>query len=188
MRKLFAVGLLLAILGIAPLAKAQEQTPILELYGGYDYARYNANPRIMGVPPSESDNANGGTAQVAFNANKWLGLVADFSGYAVVRQGFATTHEISYLFGPRFNLRRGRFTPFAQVFLGRVWAEDGLVLGTVTAFGMTAGGGLDVRVSKHVAIRPVQAEYFLTKFQDGNNDRQNNFRYGAGIVLRLGGG
>jgi hypothetical protein len=52
---------------------------------------------------------------------------------------------------------------------------------------MTAGGGVDVGVSKHFAIRPAQAEYLLTKFADGNNDRQNNFRFGAGIVLRLGG-
>ena len=26
----------------------------------------------------------------------------------------------------------------------------------------------------------------MTKFPDGANDRQNNSRYGAGIVLRLG--
>lgn len=52
---------------------------------------------------------------------------------------------------------------------------------------MTAGGGIDIRVSRLIAVRPVQAEYFLTKFFDGNNNRQNNFRFGAGIVLRLGG-
>jgi hypothetical protein len=36
-------------------------------------------------------------------------------------------------------------------------------------------------------VRPVQAEYFLTKFPDGDNNRQNNFRYSAGIVYRFGG-
>jgi hypothetical protein len=51
---------------------------------------------------------------------------------------------------------------------------------------MTAGGGFDLRVSSYIAVRPVQAEYFMTKFPDGANDRQNNFRFGAGIVLRLG--
>lgn len=186
MKKSYSIALLLAIFATAPLAKGQEEAQKLELYAGYDYVRYNANPRITGVPTSESFNANGGSGQVAFNATNWIGLVADFGGYAVARHGFDTTHEISYLFGPRINLRRGRITPFAQVLLGGVWAEDGIVLGTVTAFGMTAGGGVDVGLTKHIAIRPVQAEYFLTTFSDGNNNRQNNFRFSAGIVFRFG--
>jgi hypothetical protein len=32
----------------------------------------------------------------------------------------------------------------------------------------------------------VQAEYFMTKIPDGLNNRQNNFRLGAGIVIRFG--
>ena len=32
----------------------------------------------------------------------------------------------------------------------------------------------------------VQAEYFLTRIPNGLNNRQNNFRYSAGIVLRFG--
>jgi len=50
---------------------------------------------------------------------------------------------------------------------------------------MTAGGGVDFRISEHFAIRPVQAEYFLTQFTDGANNRQNNFRYSAGIAFRF---
>jgi hypothetical protein len=187
MRNSLAVGLLLAILGTVPPAKAQEELSKLELSGGYDYVRYNANPRVSGVPPSESFNANGVSGQIEYNANNWLGGIADFSGYAVARQGFATTHQISYLFGPRINLRRSKVTPFAQLLLGRVWAEDGITFGSVAAFGMTAGGGVDVTVSRHIALRAVQAEYFLTKFPDGNNNRQNNFRFNTGIVIRLGG-
>lgn len=187
MRTRIAIGLLLAIFAAAPLAIAQSETSKVEVYGGYDYVRYNANPKISGVPPSESFNANGLSGQLEFNAIRWLGLVADFSGYSVARQGLNTTHQISYLFGPRINLRHGKFTPFAQALLGRVWAEDGITLGTVTAFGMTAGGGLDVRVAQHFSIRPAQVEYFLTKFFDGNNNRQNNFRFGVGVIYRFGG-
>jgi len=39
MRKSLVVGLLIAIPGTAPVAKAQEEPAKLELYGGYDYAR-----------------------------------------------------------------------------------------------------------------------------------------------------
>jgi len=187
MSKLLIPALLLVLCGAAPPATAQEEASKLELYGGYDYVRYNARPRLPGVPLSESANANGVSGQIAYNANQHLGLVADLSGYLIARQGFANTYQISYLFGPRINLRRSRVTPFTQVLLGRAWAADGFRLGSVTAFGMTAGGGVDVGLSKHIAIRPAQAEYLLTKFADGNNDRQNNFRFGAGVVLRLGG-
>lgn len=51
---------------------------------------------------------------------------------------------------------------------------------------MTAGGGVDVRISRHISFRPVETEYFLTKTPDGLNNRQNNFRLGVGIVLRFG--
>lgn len=72
------------------------------------------------------------------------------------------------------------------VLLGRIWLEDGITFGSLSAFAMTAGGGIDVGVARHIAIRPLQAEYFLTTAPDGNNDRQNNFRYSAGVVLRFG--
>ena len=185
MRNPFIVALLLLISVSAPTAMAQGSK--LDLYGGYDYVRYNVNPRISGLPPAELFNANGASGQVAYYPNSWLGLVGEVSGYALARRGFATTHQISYLFGPRINLRHARYVLFGQVLLGRVWAEDGITFGSVTVFGIAAGGGIDVRVSRHIAIRPAQAEYFLTRFFDGNTNRQNNFRFGAGIVLRLGG-
>ena len=50
---------------------------------------------------------------------------------------------------------------------------------------MTAGGGVDIKVSRHVSVRPIQVEYFMTKIPDGLNNRQDNLRIGAGIVLRL---
>ena len=37
-------------------------------------------------------------------------------------------------------------------------------------------------------IRPVQAEYFMTKIPDGLSNRQNNFRFSTGIVFRFAGG
>jgi hypothetical protein len=44
-----------------------------------------------------------------------------------------------------------------------------------------------VTLSRNFAVRPVQAEYFLTKVRDGASNRQNNFRYSVGIVFRFGG-
>jgi len=183
-----SVVLLLVLFGFLPWAKAQEvETPRVELYVGYDYVRYHANPRINGVPPSESFSANGLSGQAAYNLNARFAMVGELSVYSLARKGFNTTHQVSYLFGPRVSLRRHIFTPFAQVLFGGVWAEDGITLGPVTAFGMTAGGGIDLRVSRRFAVRPLQTEYFMTGFPDGASHQQNNFRFGAGVVWRLSG-
>src|SRR6202050_5729316 len=181
------LALLILVIGLALPAKAQDIAPRFEAYAGYDYMRDNATDDITHMPPSQSVNGNGGSGQLEFNVPRWLGRVGCVGGCARARSGFATTHQISYLFGPRVNFRAGRVTPFAQVLLGAMWASDAIVLGSKTAFAMTAGGGIDVTVSRHFAVRPVQAEYFLTKFPDGADNRQNNFRASSGILFRFGG-
>jgi hypothetical protein len=55
---------------------------------------------------------------------------------------------------------------------------------------MTAGGGLDVRVHRHIAIRIIQAEYMMTRFENldtGSSALQNDIRLSTGIVFRFGG-
>jgi len=54
---------------------------------------------------------------------------------------------------------------------------------------MTAGGGLDIKMSKHVSFRPVQIEYFLTRLHDyrsATDNTQNNIRYSAGFNFTFG--
>jgi opacity protein-like surface antigen len=166
--------LLLAIFAIALPANAQDEIPKAEIYGGYSYVRVS--------DLGDSYNFNGGSGQFAYNASRWLGLVGDFGGY-YTSDGFHAG-VLSYLVGPRINFRgHGRVTPFAQILLGGARSVDNSPL---NAFAMTVGGGVDYKISPHFAIRPVQAEYFLTRFSDGANDRQNNFRYGAGVVFQFG--
>jgi hypothetical protein len=174
---LLIVRILTALLTISAftlLARAQDETPKVEVYGGYDYVRVS--------DLGDSYSFNGGSGQFAYNANRWLGLVGDFGGY-YTSDGFHAG-VLSFLAGPRVNFRgHGKMTPFAQILLGGARSIDNSPL---NAFAMTVGGGLDYKLSQHFAIRPVQAEYFLTKFSDGASDRQNNFRYGAGVVFQFG--
>lgn len=47
--------------------------------------------------------------------------------------------------------------------------RDGIgVSGSKNNFAMTAGGGIDVKVSGHLSVRPIQAEHFLTKRERAN--------------------
>jgi len=190
MRNLFIViigALFLTVCGGRP-AAAQEGASKIELYGGYSYVRFNVNARVSGQPPSQAFNGNGGSGELAYNVNNWLGVLGSAGGYwATSSSSSAAGAAIPYLFGPRVNLRRGRITPFAHVLVGGVVTSSGIQeTGWQSHFAMSAGGGIDVKVSKHFSIRPAQAEYFMTKIPDGLNNRQNNFRYSAGIVLRFG--
>jgi hypothetical protein len=188
MRNIRVVVLLFATIGAAPSLWAQTDQSQFELYGGYDYVRFNINANVSGQPPSQTFNGNGGEGQFVFNVNRWLGILGDVSGiWATSSNSSSSGAAIPYLFGPRLNLRRGRITPFAQVLIGGVATSSGIAYyGWQDHFAMTAGGGIDLRVSKHVSARPLQAEYFLTKIPDGLNNRQNNFRYSAGISLLFG--
>jgi opacity protein-like surface antigen len=190
MNKAFAIVLFLGLFATAKAIRAQEQASKFEAYGGYYYARFNVNANVPGIAPSATYNGNGGGGQLEYNANHWLGVVGDLSGFRATSSGSGSFAGavFTYLLGPRVNFRRGKVTPFAQALFGGVWTTDGIAksLGPENNFAMTAGGGIDIKVSRHVSVRPVQAEYFMTKIPDGLNNRQDNLRLGAGIVLRLG--
>ena len=189
MNKALALVLLLGLFATARPMKAQEQVSKLEAYGGYYFARFNVNASAAGGAPSETFNGNGGGVQLEYNANRWLGVVGDMAGYGATAttNGALVGGGFTYLFGPRVNFRHGKVTPFAQTLLGGIWATHGIGQSeSVNSFAMTAGGGIDFKVSRHVSVRPVQAEYFMTKLPDGLTNRQNNLRVGAGIAVRLG--
>lgn len=166
--------------------EAQVAPSALELYGGYDYVLFRVNAKVVGQPPFQTLNGNGGSGQLVYNVTNWLGVLGNLAGYWATNSR-AQGAAIPYLFGPRINFRRRKVTPFAQVLLGGVVTSSGIgTSGWQNNFAMTAGVGFDVRLSEHFTIRPMQAEYFLTKIPDGLNNRQNNFRYSAGISLLLG--
>ncbi|MGD1023505.1 MAG: outer membrane beta-barrel protein [Candidatus Sulfotelmatobacter sp.] len=189
MRKGIVLGLLLGLFGTAPGAKAQEESSKYEVYGGYYYVRFNINANLPGVAPSATYNGYGGGGQFEYNARNWLGVVGDLAGYGATStaNGALVGGAFTYLFGPRVNFRRGRFTPFAQALFGGIRTTDGIgESGPENNFAMTAGGGIDFKVSRHVSVRPVQAEYFMTRLPNGLDNRENNLRIGAGIAVRLG--
>jgi hypothetical protein len=180
-----AILLLLALLGIVGPVRAQTETSKLEAYGGFYYARFNVNANVSGFPPTGTFNGYGGGGQLEYNANNLFGIVGDLAGYYVPNNGYGGG-AFSYLFGPRANIRRGKLTPFAHVLLGGILTSSGIGQpGPENHFAMAVGGSVDFTVSKHLAVRPAQAEYFMTKIPDGLSNRQNNLCFSAGIALRL---
>jgi hypothetical protein len=161
--------------------------PHWEAFFGYSFLYFR--PQFV-IPGSEK--MNGGSASIAYNFNRWAGLVFDFGGYHTgsINATSVNATGYSYLFGPRFSYRSSeRVTPYAQLLFGGVNANSGMVgiLAGHNEFGMAVGGGLDVGVSKHLAWRMVQAEYLFTDFNIApGNTHQNSFRISTGLLVRWG--
>jgi len=198
---------------IGAIAVAQE-IPKVEIYTGYSFLRVNSATIVPAF------TANGGIGTLQYNFNKNFAITGDFGGY---HNGNISGFELdqtaySYLFGPKLMVhKQSRISPFIETLFGGVHDTRSFtrpplpsqpIAGTTPppsgkfgnsqdAFGMAIGGGMDVKLGRHVALRPIQLDYFLTRFQplffaglgEFNRDRnQNNLRYSAGLNFLLGGG
>ena len=162
------------ILFAAASSKAQE-TPGAEVSASASYLRFGVNNGV---------NQIGASVSLVGNFNRWLGVAGDFGGYHK-SQGGVTFNTYTYLGGPRFSYRKSdRVTPFAQILLGG--ARGSLSgfggSGSGNGFAYSAGGGLDLGLTKHLALRP-QVDYIGTRFS-GNT--VNTVRGSLGIVFRFG--
>jgi hypothetical protein len=101
------------------------------------------------------------------------------------------------LFGPQFNLALHKSRLFGEALFGGAYTNgyanffkaDGLTSlePSKNGFAMAIGGGFDYKVGDYIALRPVQFDYFLTRYewkQIGINN-QSNFRYQAGVLFRF---
>jgi opacity protein-like surface antigen len=169
----------------------------MEIFGGYAYLRDNLSstysPFYLSPTRFGSDfPLNGWQASVTENATDWLGLTQEFGGfYGTERLQGLDNHfsMFSILSGPRFSYPRLKgVTPFAHALFGYEQTKLSLpgsnLSVTSTSYAMALGGGMDVKVSRHMAIRLFQADYFLTR---DFGSSQNNLRFSAGVVFRFGG-
>jgi outer membrane immunogenic protein len=138
---------------------------------------------------------NGSDVWAAYNVASSLAAVAQFSVQHAsnVNGSSADLTLKSYLFGARYSRgNSSRFAPFVQALFGGSHAgtnlsSGGPVLGnTANSLALAAGGGLDISLARHFAVRAFEAEYFRTQFPNGANDRQNNLRLSAGLILNWG--
>ena len=59
-----------------------------------------------------------------------------------------------------------------------------------TAFAMTTGGGLDIKINRHLSFRPIGLDYLLTRLQNlrsANDNNQHSIRYTTGLNFTFGG-
>ncbi len=170
-------------------------------------------------PFALGSNLRGWNAEGQYNFNRWLGLVADVAGRygtpitesrGTTLTGLPTATGYTFLGGPVVTFRnKSRVTPFLHALFGvdRYSLSASTISGlttTVTSsntpytdFAAALGGGLDVRLVHHIALRLVQLDdlettHNLNKFYDsaftpavfnGLKTHERSLRVSAGIVV-----
>ena len=193
MVKVLWIAMLLAAPVVLP-ETAQAQGG--EVFGGYSYLRSSSGGGY---------NTNGWEGSLTGNFNPFFGLEADLSDHynTPPNVGISYSNGFSFLFGPHFAFRSNpRVNPYVHVLVGGTRgtrlpvpiAAPAVPLCPVTgcpslgplqetAFTAAAGGGVDVKATRFLWIRVIQADYLRENFF---NDSQNNLRLSFGVVLRFG--
>ena len=194
MKRKVVVCLFGCLLCFAGVSKAQSY-PRFDL--STSYAFLHSDPARS--PGIGALTVNGGGVSLGYNANRWLTAVVDVSGYAgsnVVLACLLTgcpsavsssTTMWTYLAGPRFNFRRSkRVTPYAQVLAGFAHGSGLYTPGVQRSFALSVGGGLDVRITDHFSLRPVQADYLMTHFNEfDGHATQADLRLSSGLAVHF---
>ena len=179
---------------LLPGTLAAQDVPKVEIFGGYSYFHMPSDIFFdTDHLTTEEASLNGWNVTVTGNLNRWLGAEFDFGGYSGTvktrntRYGgiYPTNIDIrTYLFGPRLSYRGDRrFTPFVHALFGTVGLANEPQSNTPEYDpGMALGGGFDIKVVRHVAIRAIQADYVISYL---GLLHENNLRLSFGAVLRF---
>jgi hypothetical protein len=188
MNRLKSLLMLFALGAVTALAQETRPVPIAEIGMSFSFASIHPGD---GAP---SLIAPGGSGTFVYNFNKVFSAVADLGGYHNASDTNFNPTTFTYLFGPRLSLRKSGFTPYVQTLFGGAtqwtsFVDPATGLNAAhSGFAAAFGGGLDVRVSDHIIVKPVQVEYLMTQVTNPWSvaGTQNNLRYSAGVVLAFG--
>jgi opacity protein-like surface antigen len=139
-------------------------------------------------------NQNGISGSVAYKPIPYLGIVGDFGGYhgslfnpaggGGVGGQSVSVNTYTFLFGPRIIMHNPtKFTPFVQFLAGAghlTVSPSGL---PTTNFAYSVGGGVDIGVLPHLAVRP-QLDYVGIRSSD-NTPNANSTRVSVSAVIRF---
>jgi hypothetical protein len=181
LRKTIAVVVVFIAFSLA--ATAQDYNKA-EAFGGFQYTSFDT----FNIQRS---NLMGWDAQVTDYLNKPFGLTADVSGsYGSPNVGGFSTplRSYSFLFGPTFRAPIEKATPFVHALFGFGHISHTGGSYSSSGFAYELGGGFDIAVAKSISYRVVQADYYVTKFEDptnSGNGRQNHFRIATGLVFKF---
>ena len=212
MRKTFYLAVLTSLFGLGIYA---QEGPRADLTLSYSFLRVNSAQTIPAF------TANGGMGTFAWNLTNMIGIEAELGGYhnGNINNRQVDTTFFSYLFGPRLSWGRSkRIDPYIHTLFGgqntstSISKDSVVVVNPLIAvnssgnrysaatnnFAMAIGGGLDIKLTHTLTLRPAQIDYYLSRIEAINVTvppgqsvpsarNQNNFRYAAGLQFTFGG-
>lgn len=163
---------LTALLGLLPWLVMAQETPKVEVFGGYQYLHTGDLSSSGQTLSDSSQNWNGWDANATYYFTRSLGVQGDFSGsYAKIPtflEGFdVSTHAYTYAGGPVVALNAGgKVNPFVHALFGgvRLSGSQSGVSVSFNGFTTMVGGGVDVKVAPRVAFRLIQADWVYFHF------------------------
>jgi hypothetical protein len=142
----------------------------------------------------------GGSLDAAYNFGgkaRCLSVVVDVNGESSsnIEAGVNLT-QFSVMGGARYTFRIGAQKPHAadlygEVLGGEVFASNSLFPGptntatSANSVAIQAGGGANIRLTRSIALRLVEADFITTQLPNATNQRQYDVRFSNGIVFRF---
>jgi peptidoglycan-associated lipoprotein len=146
------------------------------------------------ITTKNSFGTQGGAAEVNFSFFHGLGATASVLGLHADSIGSGVPVNLMILtFGPSYTYSLHGAHPvsfFAHGLAGEVdgfhglYPQGGVASSSADSLAVQAGGGVDIGVRRHLAVRLVQADYVRTRLPNSLSNVQNSLRLGVGIVLR----
>lgn len=203
MRRILLAFMFLAFCGIPAVAQ-DDEFPKFELSGTASMLKFD-------VDALEGETMWGYGIGAQYNVTKYFGIVGEWNAthgesgpFTIFDNGTAfpisklDTRVRTLLFGPRFSYRAKPVTVFGHVLLGAGTNKLDDDIGaynyesfTQWQFAMAVGGGLDINVGKHFAIRPGQFDWLFMDselqnlFGQNAQGSSNSFRYQLGAVIKF---
>lgn len=177
----FAAKLLVmmaALWTFATVAAAQDPPgPKVELFGGYTFFYPGADVTgqlplaLFPISSHLESNPRGAGASITYDFNRWFGLTLDAStdwgsGEVTVADRIDDAAFANLSLGPKFTFRSHRFSPFVEALLGdhRLTPD---AFHDVDKLGFMLGGGLDINLSRHIALRLLRADFIYSNYSFG---------------------
>jgi hypothetical protein len=142
----------------------------------------------------------GGSIELSTQTYRGLGIVANVTGTTIdnAADSGVGLSMVTTTFGPRYTWYRRTgaaekhsIATFGQGLIGEAHGFNSYfpsstgVQTDYNSFALQVGGGVDLGLSHHFAVRVIQADWLRTQFPNSTTNVQNSLRLGAGIVVRF---
>jgi hypothetical protein len=193
----FVYGIVVGVVALLPAGlwaqQKNKQSQEVDLAITYSAQRSN-------LTTGNSFWAQGGGAELTATSYHGLGMAANITGThaANISSSGVGLTLVTATFGPTYTwtVPRHRNVPRQWRFFGEsligiangvdsVFPDPSGAQSDASSLALQIGGGADLDLSPHFAVRLFHADWLRTQLPNGTTNIQNNLRLGAGIVFRF---